>query len=125
MFDFENPFGGEALPVETDWENAEWEHIVNAPEHQEECDRRAADREAEDADRETRVADFHDRSEQRRKERTQRTAYRFALLAMACGLLSFACGYYGINWLSYVIGFAAGAFAITSSYGFGRVDEMG
>ena len=129
MFDFENPFAQETQlsedPVETDWENAEWEYIVDDPRHRAECDQRAADREAEDADRETRVANFHERSEQRRKERTQRTAYRYALLAMASGLLSYACGYYGINWLCWIIGIAAGAFAITSSYGFGRVYEMG
>ena len=128
MFDFENPFAQETQlsedPVETDWENAEWESIVDDPRHRAECDQMAADREAAQENREMLLADFHERSEQRRKERTQRTAYRFALLAMACGLLAYACGYYGINWLAWTIGAAAGAFAITSSYGFGRVHEI-
>lgn len=129
MFDFENPFAQETQlsedPVETDWENAEWECIVDDPRHRAECDQRASDREAEDADRETRVANFHARCERRRRKQTQRTAYLYALLAMASGLLAYACGYYGINWLAWTIGAAAGAFAITSSYGFGRVYEMG
>ena len=124
MFDFENPFAAETLPVENAVADAEWENIVNAPERQAEGDLRAADREAEQENREMLLADFHDRSEQRRKERMQRTAYRYALLAMACGLLAYACGYYGINWLACVIGAAAAAFAVTSSYGFGRVHEI-
>ena len=124
MFYLENPFAVETLPVENAVADAEWENIVNAPERQAEVDLRAADREAEQENREMLLADFHDRSEQRRKERTQRTAYRYALLAMACGLLAYACGYYGINWLAWTIGAAAGAFAITSSYGFGRVHEI-
>ena len=125
MFDFENPFSGETLPVENAVADAEWEHIVNAPERQVEGDLRAADREAAQEDREMLLADFHEHSEQRRKERMQRTAYRYALLAMACGLLAYACGYYGINWLAWTIGTAASIFAIISSYGFGRVYEMG
>ena len=129
MFDYENQFVQANQisedPVETDWENAEWERIVDDPRHRAECDQRAADREAEDADRETRVANFHARRERRRKKLAQRTAYRFALLAMASGLLAYACGYYGINWLCWIIGIAAASFAITSSYGFGRVYEMG
>lgn len=129
MFDYENPFSQATKlsddPVEVDWENAEWEPIVNAPEHQEECDQRASASEAEDADREALLTNFHERCEQRRKERTQRTAYRYALLAMASGLMAYACSYYGINWLAWIIGIAAGGFAITSSYGFGRVREIG
>ena len=124
MFDFENPFAVETLPVENAVADAEWENIVNAPERQAEGDLRAADREAEQENREMLLADFHDRSEQRRKEWMQRTAYRYALLAMASGLLSYACGYYGINWLAWLIGAAAAAFAVTSSYGFGRVHEI-
>ena len=124
MFYLENPFAVETLPVENAVADAEWENIVNAPERQAEVDLRAADREAEQENREMLLADFHDRSEQRRKERTQRTAYRYALLAMACGLLAYACGYYGINWLAWIIGAAAAAFAVTSSYGFGRVHEI-
>lgn len=129
MFDYENPFAQAAQLAEdtgeTDWDDAEWEPVVNAPEHQADADQRAAASEAEDADREALLTNFHERCGQRRKERTQRTAYRYALLAMACGLLAYACGYYGINWLAWIIGIAAGAFAITSSYGFGRVYEMG
>ena len=62
MFDFENPFGGEALPVESAVADSEWEHIVNAPERQAKGDLRAADREAAQEDREMLLADFHDRS---------------------------------------------------------------
>ena len=47
------------------------------------------------------------------------------MIAMACGLLAYACSYYGINWLAWTIGTAASIFAIISSYGFGRVYEMG
>lgn len=129
MFDFENPFAQETHlsedPVETDWENAEWEPVVNAPDHQADADQRAAASEAEDVDREALLANFHERCEKRRRERTQITACRYGMLALACGLLAYACSYYGINWLVWIIGIAAGAFAITSSYGFGRVREIG
>lgn len=124
MFDFENPFSQAAQladdPVETDWENAELEPIVNSPEHSAEGDKRAAASEAEDADREELLANFHERCERRRKERTQISACRYGVIALACGLLAYACSYYGINWLAWIIGIAAVAFAITSSYGFGR-----
>ena len=101
----------------TPWEEAEWERIVNAPERQAEGDMRAADRDEI-------LANFHERSEQRRKERIQIAACRYTAVALACGLLSYAFGHYGISWLAWVMGAAAGAFAITASYVFGRSREM-
>lgn len=126
MFDFENPVD---QPEDNPWQDAEFERVVNAPEHQAEAYRRVADcdemKAAHDKEKQEILEDFHSKAVHRRKERTQIAAYRYALIALACGLLAYACGYYGINWLAWTIGIAAGAFAITSSYGFGRVYEMG
>ena len=129
MFDFENPFSQAAQLAEdtgeTDWDDSEWEPVVNAPEHQADADQRAAASEVEDADREALLTNFHERCEKRRRERTQISAFRYAVIALACGLLAYACSYYGINWLAWTIGTAASIFAIISSYGFGRVHEIG
>lgn len=122
MFDFENPFGGEALPVENAVADAEWGQITDAHAASEEASVRACARHNAERSRREMFDNFYEKSEQRRKERTGVTAARYAVLAI--GLASVAYLVRDMTGLALTLGGIAMVLGLIAAYGAGKCREM-
>lgn len=122
MFDFENPFGGEALPVENDVADAEWDQITDAHAAAEDASGRAGARHNAERSRREMFDNFYEKSEQRRKERTGVTAARYAVLAI--GLASVAYLVRDMAGLALTLGGIAMVLGLIAAYGAGKCREM-